>query len=386
VVATLKPHPRTAAPRRTAAKPDYFPALTGLRFVLALWVILHHISGPGMMLDEMAGSLPPAAATLLRGGYLAVQTFFILSGFVLARTYAKTVWNAAELRNYAWARIARIYPVYAASLAIVAPFMYEAMLKPGRTAAQKSVLLADYAFVLQGWTGSLGVGWNTPAWSLSCEFFFYLAFPLLLPAIRRARGYAVAGVSVLCLVAPVLLAHSNVPWEWKPVHHLGDFAAGIAAARVFDILKPRMRRVGHWLYLPAIGAGVLLILHPSAMNGTYGDLNTGLRPLNAVALLGFALSGGSLAAVLSTRAAEYLGKISYSMYILHVPILWWYSHWAMYGPLHMPRLLAVAVYLALVTGVSAAAFALIEMPANRWIRKRFCARVKQHAMPVRAAA
>ena len=53
------------------------------------------------------------------------------------------------------------------------------------------------------------------------------------------------------------------------------------------------------------------------------DLNSALRPLNGMLLIGLALGGGPVARALSTRVAVYLGKSSYAMYILHVPILWW---------------------------------------------------------------
>jgi peptidoglycan/LPS O-acetylase OafA/YrhL len=170
------------------------------------------------------------------------------------------------------------------------------------------------------------------------------------------------------MVTPVLLAHANVPWTWKPIHHLSDFAAGIAAARLFEFLENAMARRGHWLYLPALVAGTLVIVYPQIMDATYGDINTGLRPINVAALIGLALGGGTMARVLSTKAAGYLGKASYSMYILHVPVLWWYGHWAVHGPLHMSRIAAAALYFALVILVSAISFELVEMPANRCIR------------------
>jgi peptidoglycan/LPS O-acetylase OafA/YrhL len=363
------------------SKPDYLPALTGVRFVLALWVMLHHISGKGMMVEDWANTLPLAAASLVRGGYLAVQTFFILSGFVLARSYAKATWTRNDLWKYAAARFARIYPVYLVSLAVVAPFIVEAMLKPGKSAAVKAGLLLNYGLVLQGWMGGLGVGWNTPAWSLSCEFFFYLFFPLLLIGLRKANRLTVASVLVAALVTPVLMAHSNVPWQWKPVHHLSDFAAGVAASRLFEFLQPALTRRGQWLYLPALAGGVVLIIYPGIMDGTYGDLNTGLRPLNVAALVGLALSGGALARALSIAAAQYLGKISYSMYILHVPVLWWYGYWAVHGPLHMSPGVAAAVYLVLVTALASLAFEWVEVPANRWIRDKVADRLK-HRQPV----
>ena len=62
-----------------------FPALTGLRFFLALWVILHHLTGPGQKLEATALLLPHGLFTLIRGGYQAVTTFFVLSGFVLTQ-------------------------------------------------------------------------------------------------------------------------------------------------------------------------------------------------------------------------------------------------------------------------------------------------------------
>jgi peptidoglycan/LPS O-acetylase OafA/YrhL len=355
--------------------------------VLAIWVILHHIAGKGMMLEGWTASLPLAAQSLIHGGYLAVQTFFILSGFVLARSYAGTQWDKPGLLRYAAARLARIYPVYLLSLVVVSPFIFDVMIRPGRTGSEKAGLLINYGFVLQGWTGGLNVGWNTPAWSLSCEFFFYLFFPLLLVWLRRAGRFTIAAVLAVAIVTPVLLAHANVPWTWKPIHHLSDFAAGIAAARIFGFIETGMRRRGYWLYLPALIAGALVIVYPRVMNGTYGDVNTALRPLNVVALVGLALGGGAMARMLSAKAAEYLGKASYSMYILHVPILWWYGRWAVHGPLHLLPGVAALVYFALVILVSAISFEWVEMPANRWIRDRVSARLREpRLLAARAAA
>ncbi|MDQ1473943.1 MAG: hypothetical protein QOJ99_5423 [Bryobacterales bacterium] len=349
---------------------DYLPALTGLRFFLALWVIVHHIAGRGMMLEAWTKSLPIAGQSLIFGGYLAVQTFFVLSGFVLARSYTRSTWGRGELVKYAAARFARIYPVYVLSLVIVSPFIFDSMMRPTRTSSVKAGLLFNYAFVLQGWTGNLGVGWNTPAWTLSCEFFFYLFFPLLFIWLRDASKRTLAVVLAAALVAPVLLAHAGVPWTWKPVHHLADFAAGIATARLFGIIDVSfMRGRGAWLYLPALLFGGLLIINPWVMEGTYGDVNTGLRALNVLALLGLGLGSGLAARLLSMRLPEYLGKASYSMYILHVPVLWWYSKWAMYQTM-MPRLMAAALYLAIVIAVATLSFELVEKPVNRWIRGR----------------
>ncbi len=103
---------------RPNSSPQYLPALTGLRFLLGIWVILHHLTSKGgMLLDQWKSRrcrLPCRAFS--RGGYLAVQTFFLLSGFVLAQSYSTTRWNRHSLKRFAVARFARIYPAYLFSL------------------------------------------------------------------------------------------------------------------------------------------------------------------------------------------------------------------------------------------------------------------------------
>jgi peptidoglycan/LPS O-acetylase OafA/YrhL len=327
-------------------------------------VILHHLTGRGMMLERWALSLPGLAQKFLHGGYLAVQTFFILSGFVLAKSYATTKWNRRNLIRFGMARVARIYPAYLLSLLVVSRFVIETLAKPGRSAGQKTALLGDYAFLLLGWMGSLSVGWNTPAWSLSCELFFYLCFPLLIFWMRKAGLARLCAALAISCVVPIGLQHAGMPTEWKPIHHLSDFLAGIAAAGLYG----RIRLKGFLLYLPAMAGGALLVANPHCLDGTLADLNTALRPLNVAAILGLALGGGVVARVLSTRVAEYLGQISYSMYILHVPVLWWFSRYALHllGP--APHLWNAGAFLAGVIAVSIAAFELVESPANRWIR------------------
>ncbi len=161
-----------------------FPALTGLRFFLALWVILHHLTGPGQKLEATALLLPHGMFTLIRGGYQAVTTFFVLSGFVLTRSYAATLWNRRNTLRYALGRAARVYPVYLLSLLVVAPFIV-ADHTPG-----KALYVAAHLFLVQAWLGAIPVNWNTPAWSLSCEMFFYAVFPLAARFVWRANWRA----------------------------------------------------------------------------------------------------------------------------------------------------------------------------------------------------
>ncbi len=337
-------------------KSTHLPALTGLRFVLALWVILDHLSGPGQMLDAPVRALPFVLYALIRGGYLAVTTFFVLSGFVLARTYAGIEWNGRSLLRYCVGRVARVYPVYVLSLAVVAPFIL-ADRTPG-----KAPLVAAHGLLVQGWLGHIPVSWNTPAWTLSCEMFFYLAFPVVALLAPKMEWPGVLGLAALACCMTQMLWRIGVPDEIKPVIHLADFLMGIAACRAYELLA-RAERVpaGAWLYLPGLAMGAALIAFPRMLPGAI-DLNSALRPLNAVLLVGFGLGGGLAARALSSNVAVYLGKSSYAMYILHVPILWWYLRWSREG--------SAVVYLAVVIGVSALVYRFIEEPANRYLRGR----------------
>jgi len=327
-----------------------------LRFLLALWVIVHHLTGPGQMLDQAALSLPYPLHEFIRGGYLAVTTFFVLSGFVLARSYARTQWTGKSLVRYGVGRLARVYPVYVLSLLVVMPFIL-ADQTPGKTP-----LVAVHGLLLQGWLGHLPVSWNTPAWSLSCEMFFYLSFPLATAFLQNA-GWAktLTIAAVACCLTRVLWA-MGVPDQIKPLIHFSDFLMGIAASCAYDLLTATPRRPrGAWLYVPGGLLGALLIAYPQFLP-PHIDLNTALRPLNALLLIGFAFGGGAAARALSSRAAVYLGKASYAMYILHVPLLWWYLRWS--------KAVSPATYLLLVIAVSACVYSFVEEPANRYLRSR----------------
>ena len=341
-----------------------------------------------MLLSSAVDALPKPVTTVIHAGYLAVQTFFLLSGFVLARSYARTQWNLTSWKQFAAARFARIYPVYLLSLCVVLKFIVEAMFKAGRTPGQKAGLLLDYALLLQGWKPNPQVGWNTPAWSLSCEFFFYLCFPLLFAVLRNARWPLLLGTLAVAVMLPINMGHHGVPWHLKPLYHLADFMAGIVTARIFSLVedRPRARLRGAWLYWPAAVAGVWVILHPGVFTDIGAEVNTALRVLNVLLLAGFALGGGWLARLLSSAGAEYLGKASYAMYIVHIPVLWWWGRGVVHGGLNITGVPAAILYLATVVAASVFAYEYVEIPANRWVREWAGGRRKTTAVSYELAA
>ena len=348
--------------------------MTGLRFFLALWVIVHHLTGKNMLLEAWVQTLPEPVKAFLHGGYVAVGTFFVLSGFVLARAYADTAWDTRNLLKYGAARIARVYPVYLLSLVIISPFVLEYLGTTRAPAEENAKLLANYGFVLQGWSSKLPVHWNTPAWSLSCEFFFYLCFPVIAALLSRARWQRTL-VAVACAACiPFVLDRAGVPGTWKPMQHLADFLMGIATADAYGAWKHKVS--GYWLYLPAALIGTLIVANPQ-WTWHWMVLNTALRPFNGMLLLGLAIGGGLPVQALSNQVAEFLGKASYSMYILHVPLLWWYKRSWIFLSGTLASTSSAVVYLGMVIGVSSVVCQWFEEPANRFVRSWVSAKVRR---------
>jgi peptidoglycan/LPS O-acetylase OafA/YrhL len=344
----------TAAITRPA-RSGHLPALTGLRFFLALWVIVNHLVGAGHVYEPVALALPGPLQAIMRAGYLAVPTFFVLSGFVLARTYASTQWTPRNLWKYLTGRFARVYPVYLLSLLIVLPFIVKAKDQP------KGWLVAMHLTLLQGWwVGHYTAGWNTPAWTLSCEMFFYLMFPLLIVPMRDSGWARTIGAALLaCVLTPTMWA-LGVSDQLKPVVHLPDFLMGIAVARAFDLLTERREApTGKWLYGIGLLGSAAMIGYAQYLPKSI-NLTTLLRPMNAALLLGLGLGGGWIARCLSGRTIVYLGKSSYGMYILHIPILWWAVSW--------PGFAVRYLYVLAVVAASCIVYAVFEEPANRYIR------------------
>ena len=178
-----------ASPKRIS-----LPALTGIRFFAAIYVVVGH----ELPWIEKRVALPSFARNFLSNGYLAVCLFFLLSGFILAYTYSGITLSRRKRIEFWEARFARIYPVYLFSLLLALPFQFHALTLKSSVA----VLL-----MLQAWNPlhpELSGAWNYPAWSLSVEAFFYLCFPFIQTRITFMCRRVLLLLGVFVLFACVL--------------------------------------------------------------------------------------------------------------------------------------------------------------------------------------
>ncbi|MBT6434463.1 MAG: acyltransferase, partial [Deltaproteobacteria bacterium] len=183
------------------ARHPHISELTGLRGLAALHVYFMHFYGvfcdyadSAQNVTDYGPDTPPLTPFFIGNSQNSVTLFFVLSGFVLTIIYSQGFANRSETKSYYMKRIARIAPVYWFCLLFFLPFIFTSFwwndfLNIFGGEGHKIAALILTPFGLQSWS-PLHVfwqQWNPPAWSVSCEFFFYLAFPFLI----HRKGLAV---------------------------------------------------------------------------------------------------------------------------------------------------------------------------------------------------
>lgn len=368
------------------------PALTSLRFFLAFWVVIFHQSGPESLLAPYLSSMPPVVFNFLRTGYVAVGLFFALSGFVLALNYDPAAeWNRTRLLRFFVGRFSRIYPVYAAALLVSAPQVAFSFFTRGRrqgitVAAFAAQALSVFGLV-QAWFPAFASAWIGPAWSLSAEAFYYACFPFIGRRLWRMRtswalcavvgGVWLTGLCVPALSVLIPIPHfGNAPatstldgadpiWtafvKFNPLFHISEFCAGVAAAKVYLCTRDNAHRA-YLVYIPALVVEALVILQAESV--PYPLLHDGvLAPAHAALILGVALAGRKLPAFLSSRFLVFMGKASYSLYMIHVPVLnLTGSFWVRVLGLPFEGILCSGVVVCLQVGLACLCYSWIEAP------------------------
>ena len=161
--------PQTPVPPPAAAttrKPP-LPALTGIRTLLAIFIILFHFTPPHL------GFLYP----IINNGYVFVGVFFLISGYVLTYNYADRAKTLVK-REFWLARFSRLYPVYLLVLLISFRMVQDEWHARSHFEFWQGMIMTP--LVLQGWSPSVATFWNTVAWTLSSEVVLYAAFPWLI--------------------------------------------------------------------------------------------------------------------------------------------------------------------------------------------------------------
>ena len=347
--------------------PGRLDTLTGMRFLAALPIVFLHVGSNFFGLTSLRAAFGY--------GYIGVSFFFVLSGFVLT-------WSTADVpaRRFWWLRFARIWPAQALLAAIAFAFLMHGRPPdwPGRA--------ADFLLV-QSWSPSSDVyfGGNGVSWSLSCEAFFYLVFPLLAIGIRRLdhRGLVAVGAGLLAMlaIAPAIgewwgLSQQVKYWLFfiLPAYRLFEFLLGMTLARAvqsgFRVPHPR-------LVAAVSGAGlVALIAVLGWATSSFGWYPS--RPWVALLFMpmfaSLVLTGATAdivgaASWLTSRPLQWLGATSFALYLVHQPLFRITQTWGWWPTRHdLLGALAFAAFLAVALAAAGLVHHLVEKPVERRLR------------------
>jgi peptidoglycan/LPS O-acetylase OafA/YrhL len=332
------------APSPTA--PGSIPALTGLRFVAALWVVLCHYG--------LALAYPPGLREISAQGRAAVSLFFVLSGFVLAYNYAD--WfhsDYARFGRFAWARFTRIYPMCLFALLAMTPIALRALDDPRLSlqfsADQLALAWLANLTLLHGFIplASMHLVWHLPSWSISTEAFFYLAFPFFARHVlgRLRSGRALLNALLILYLGQVIAALGATAilralppdpilpsvWYYSPLLRVWEFLQGCvigAALPRFSAAtlgrgwlgfgSARARNGAAALVLAGLlGVAAFVAQRPAVDLLSHGGLHLLYSPLFALLIAVLASGASFLTPLLACAWMQRLGESSYSLYITH---------------------------------------------------------------------
>ena len=337
--------------------------ITALRFGAAIWVAVY------TYWENLAGA---GSSGLVDKGYLGVELFFVLSGFILSHVYLQSAGEKRfSYRGFLWARVARVYPLHVATLVgvglLAAVALVAGMSVDGNVLSWVS--LPANLLMVHAWGLAPVAGWNHPSWSISAEWFAYLCFPLFAFVFWRAREKPVAAVVGAAAFLAVLyygfervagfpLTEATI--RWGALRIVPCFALGCALYLVYR--KAPLK--APWT-ASAVSFGLMVL---SAALGLWD----GITVLLAGALiLSLASLPNERAGWLASKPAVYLGEISYSVYMVCVP-------WKLLAvnlaakltdaPDKQLQLFVWLAILALLPVVAALSYHLVEHPARKALR------------------
>ena len=290
------------APQRAELVP-----LTTMRGIAAAFVVVYHLH----YRESQAWSAQ---------GYLWVDFFFILSGFIMAYVYGEEFASGATMSSYRAfivKRLARIYPLHMAMFAVTLALAFGLHVHHFRSSLHSIV---TNAALVHAWGLEHQLTWNVVSWSISAEWAFYLVFPLLVPLLLRANiPRSLAGIA-LALLGLCYLEHVggslNLAYDYAVPRCLLEATIGILLHNLYR--SPS----GAWLHrvarLDAVRWPMFLV--PFALMQYSYD--TAVVASFTIVLLSVALADGSFQRFLTWQPLKHVGDVSYSLYMSHWIVLY----------------------------------------------------------------
>ncbi|HSI42292.1 MAG TPA: acyltransferase [Xanthobacteraceae bacterium] len=293
------------------------------RGIAALVVAVYHFS---FVMQETA-----LQSAILVNAYLFVDFFFVLSGFVICHAYRHRLNAGRDVAGFVIRRLGRLWPLHAAVLAVfalaIAGINLAGFHPPGLAirAAEGDYSLLAFALnaLLLNSMSLYGSAWNGPAWSIGAELYTYLLFAAVaLLAARRLATVALvlaAGAAAgLLMLAP---SYMNSTADYGLLRCIAGFFVGIGVHHLHERTKAAALPLPTVAELAVVGAaGLFMVMAGNGPDDVYA-LSVAAPLVFGAALLVFAREAGGVSRLLRARPLSALGRWSYSIYMVHMPLL-----------------------------------------------------------------
>jgi peptidoglycan/LPS O-acetylase OafA/YrhL len=389
-------------------KTQYLSNLTPLRGIAALLTVIFHVDlmlgGGGGLLIKFKDSL------LLTRMYLMVDFFFVLSGFIMLHVYGQ--WfnestRGSDFKRFTIARFARVYPLHFVTL------IYCVVLKVVFTAASgidnspMSAISNNYATIpshlllIHSMNVNEWFTWNNASWSISTEWWMYMLFPFLVKPFSKLTSIGRAIIVLLCLAGYLVITFYIVPIVTVPASipftKVNPLDYGINVAYQYGFLRCLfgfvLGMITYQVYSQSFakkifGNGYTLLM---AVLGLFVCLHFALPDIFSVSffpiiLLSAAYGSKNMNAFFGTKALQKLGDWSFSIYLVHQPLL--YTIFSVLAYLNPPQKdgspaatpppldtftgwLICLIFIAITLLVSYLTYRFVEVPARNSINRRF---------------
>ena len=336
-------------------------SLEGLRFLSSVAIVIGHY------VPYAVGETPRISRL-----HLAVDLFFVISGIVIANAYGGRIASLADWLRFMLRRIARLYPLHLATLGFyvaIGVLVWSGRVHPADAARYDASAIVPNLLLIHAWLPTGRISFNYVCWSISAEFFVYLAFPLIALALRgRAATGLIGIVALFALFASIAETQVGLPltrlsWQAGVLRAVPGFAFGVwlhSHAGLLDRLAPRLAA---WALAGLLAVLALLLVVPISQYAT-------LAVIWAMVAVAYRCDRAALATPLSVRWLSNRGALTYSLYMLH-PVLATIFLAVVFpkllGVSPPARWLGVALTLPLLYAAAVASLRWFEQPARRAI-------------------
>jgi peptidoglycan/LPS O-acetylase OafA/YrhL len=359
---------------------EFISNLTPIRGIAAILVVIFHFE------IVLVLFLPRETSRFFSKCYLMVDLFFIMSGFIIYHVYGeffKHHIRKASFNKYVRARLARVYPLHIFTLILMIILVVPQHFKWDEFFNLNAI--PTHVLMLQSFGLHSIYTWNVPAWSISAEFAAYIIFPVfafLLTRFKNSSSVFFSSLIVLiyCLLAFKLSKSNGTTGLYNldqtyDYGYLRGIAGFLAGGMIYQLY---IKKIFYFLRTDAMLI-ILFALLFACLH--FGVTDLAFIPVFLLLVLSAAYNTGRVKKLFSNRFLQWLGDISYSVYLMQFPLMilvivllpHFGINWTGVYSLHLPYWQAAVcclIFLIILIGLSALTYKYIERPFRKFINSK----------------